>query len=403
MSEENNLLGSFSPTAGLLQVGSQIGSIYQGNHHDFAPRIGLAWDLSGRKTTVLRAGYNILYSSLIPMQAFTGIAGGQNGSTGGVATIPTGAVFVVNGVSKTGHRQHDCGRESLRFPAGVGSPLALNWQNNGPNQPIFFRSEYGRVRRRQQRRCGQCDFSVQHLVRGPASRRSLRAELEHRRPARVHAYAYARRFLRRQPWLRAPWTSGHQSRDSHSRQRECHSRSLRRAVPIFRFHLQRNAKSLYIELQCLLQTHRDPEDGAAGFLSSPAGYTYSHSLDDDSGSIVVQYLPQDSRNPLAEYASSDFDIRHRFTFSATYKLPGRKSVGQLLEGWEVNSVLTLQTGQPWYGNDTVDNISGTNEFADRWDFVGNPHDFMSGNSSIPVLLRRRFQPVPGTNITCTAS
>ena len=83
-------------------------------------------------------------------------------------------------------------------------------------------------------------------------------------------------------------------------------------------------------------------------LSFLASYTYSHSLDGDSVNIN-QYLPQDSRNPGAEYASSDFDIRHRFTFSATYRLPGKKSLAQLLEGWEVNSVLTLQTGQPWYG------------------------------------------------------
>ena len=63
-------------------------------------------------------------------------------------------------------------------------------------------------------------------------------------------------------------------------------------------------------------------------LSFTAGYTYSHSLDDDSYNIG-QYLPQDSTHPGREYASSDFDIAHRFTFSMSYALPGKKSPGQL--------------------------------------------------------------------------
>jgi len=97
----------------------------------------------------------------------------------------------------------------------------------------------------------------------------------------------------------------------------------------------------------------------------------------------INFLPQDSTHPGLEYASSDFDITHRFTFSVTYAIPGKKAPAQLLQGWELNSIVTVQTGQPWYGNDQGDNISGTSEFADRWDFVGNPHDFKSGNSSIP--------------------
>jgi hypothetical protein len=133
-------------------------------------------------------------------------------------------------------------------------------------------------------------------------------------------------------------------------------------------------------------------------LSFLASYTYSHSLDDNSINIG-QNIPQDARNPGLEYASSDFDIRHRFTFSITYAIPGKKSFGQMLEGWELNSILTLQTGQPWFGNDTVDNLSGTSEFADRWDFIGHTGDFKSGNSSIPYCLGSDFSNAGG--VTCT--
>ena len=47
-----------------------------------------------------------------------------------------------------------------------------------------------------------------------------------------------------------------------------------------------------------------------------------------------------------EYASSDFDIRHRFTFSLTYCIPGKKGFAQMLEGWQINSIVTLQSAQP---------------------------------------------------------
>ena len=75
-----------------------------------------------------------------------------------------------------------------------------------------------------------------------------------------------------------------------------------------------------------------------------------------------------------------------------------KSPGQLLQGWELNSVVTVQTGQPWYGNDQANNISGTGENTDRWDFFGNPGDFKSGNSSIPFCTGN-FETNGG--VTCT--
>jgi hypothetical protein len=37
----------------------------------------------------------------------------------------------------------------------------------------------------------------------------------------------------------------------------------------------------------------------------------------------------DSSNPGRDYAASDFDIRHRFTFTASYAIPGKNGFGQL--------------------------------------------------------------------------
>ena len=67
-------------------------------------------------------------------------------------------------------------------------------------------------------------------------------------------------------------------------------------------------------------------------LSMVAGYTYSHALDDVGANWDFGYgsgLPQNAHNPGAEYANSDFDMRHRLTISLTYAIPGRKGYGQM--------------------------------------------------------------------------
>ena len=85
-------------------------------------------------------------------------------------------------------------------------------------------------------------------------------------------------------------------------------------------------------------------------LSMVAGYTYSHALDDVGANWDFGYgsgLPQNAHNVAAEYASSDFDMRHRLTVSLTYAIPGRSGFGQMREGWEINSIITLESPQPW--------------------------------------------------------
>jgi hypothetical protein len=118
-------------------------------------------------------------------------------------------------------------------------------------------------------------------------------------------------------------------------------------------------------------------------LSFILGYSYSHALDQGSDNRAPQ--ASNSLNPRGEYGSSDFDIKHRLTLSLTYAIPGRKSVAQLLEGWQLNSIITLQTGQPWNVVDTGNDTSLTGESGDRWDFFGNPSDFKAVFGGIPFF------------------
>jgi hypothetical protein len=127
-------------------------------------------------------------------------------------------------------------------------------------------------------------------------------------------------------------------------------------------------------------------------LSFLAGYTYSHGLDNTSANFGANFLPVDSSHPASLYGSSDFDVRHRFTLTTSYVLPGRKSPGQILQGWQLNSVVTLASGAPWTPRDATNDFSGTNQvnelasYGQLWNFYGNTGDFTPGRGvTIPFF------------------
>jgi hypothetical protein len=135
-------------------------------------------------------------------------------------------------------------------------------------------------------------------------------------------------------------------------------------------------------------------------LSFTTGYTYAHGL--DTGSLNrFGGLPQDSNNPQLEYGPSDTDIRHRLTVTATYNIPGIKGFGQILEGWQINTIVTYQTPQPWIAFDSSDFISGTGENADRWNIVGDALDFPSGKNGNPrCAVTAPGLPFTPANVAC---
>jgi hypothetical protein len=55
----------------------------------------------------------------------------------------------------------------------------------------------------------------------------------------------------------------------------------------------------------------------------------------------------------------------------------------MLEGWHLNAMVNIQSALPWSVQDTTNDLSGTGEFIDRWNFYGNPSDF-SGRGAVPV-------------------
>jgi hypothetical protein len=115
-------------------------------------------------------------------------------------------------------------------------------------------------------------------------------------------------------------------------------------------------------------------------VSFVVGYTFAHAMamSPDNWSFSN---PIDANHTRSLYGPSDFDTRHRFTYTLTYAVPGIKTPAQLLEGWSINSIVSMQSGLPWGVNDNTTDFSGTGAInaqasvGERWNFFGNPDDF----------------------------
>jgi hypothetical protein len=89
-------------------------------------------------------------------------------------------------------------------------------------------------------------------------------------------------------------------------------------------------------------------------LSFDAAYTYSHSIDDISDVLGVLVNDsanfQDPRNPSSNRASSQFDLRHRFSVYHLWEIPWTKRfhgfAGKALDGWALNGIFSMQSGFP---------------------------------------------------------
>ena len=124
-------------------------------------------------------------------------------------------------------------------------------------------------------------------------------------------------------------------------------------------------------------------------LSGFAGYTFSKSLDDDSDGIDFNFatvaFPQNSYDLASERGPSNFDTRDRFTAAFTYALPRLGSKKRLGEGWQVNTIVTAQSGRP------VPIVSANDTSG------GDPSDpsLVFASSATPADFHQRPNLVPG--------
>jgi len=376
-SEAHNLLGNFDPTLGMIQLGSShMSSIYNGDHTNFAPRLGVAWDVTGRGTTIVRAGFGMAYE-LLTMNTFLSQQNTNNAPTLGLGVIPTGANIVVNGVTTPGSGTIQT--TGINFP---GSALPNPWPGTA-SAPFYPANSTSAVV------CGD-GVTLPSGATDPGPCSILGMDRNYTTPYVSTWTLGVQHAFSGELSLEADYVGNHGSNLTGIRDVNQGNVQLgtfptpgayATTFPYLGFiNMMGNLyRSNYNGLQVTF-TGRNYH----GF-SFIAGYTFAHALDNMSFNWN-QYLPQDSLHPGADYASSDFDIRNRFTLSLTYQIPGKDSWGQMLKGWQLNSIITLQNGQPW----NVIDYNGTYGFSqsgegtDRWDFFGNPSDFKSnGTHGIP--------------------
>jgi hypothetical protein len=120
-------------------------------------------------------------------------------------------------------------------------------------------------------------------------------------------------------------------------------------------------------------------------------YTYSHNFSDYVDNLTAGSTPANAYNYALERSNSPFDTRHRFVGNALWNLPigvggrvlnGGGLVSRVAGGWQLNSIVTLQTGVPFTVTANDQSQTGSNHQS-RANCVSDPY---SGATSDPSLL-----------------
>ncbi len=85
-------------------------------------------------------------------------------------------------------------------------------------------------------------------------------------------------------------------------------------------------------------------------LQVGASYTYSHSTDEQSG-LGLFYNGNNALDLRSGYGLSDFDRTHVINFNYVFQIPDMASkstfAGKVVDGWSLNGITVLQSGQPY--------------------------------------------------------
>lgn len=374
--ERNDMLANFNPSAatGLVQESGSNKYLWNPDYTEFEPRLGVAWDVTGKGTTVVRAGAGVVDTTLLFINTISTPQGAQ------LNAVPTGFTYYqVNGTKVAGTGTINTGTINL-------NNTQLAWQTGAP---VFGSGSTGSLA------CGNglgqnnpnggtgatnpanpapCNISIMNPNWKPGYVTTWTLSVEH---AITNNLALNVAYVGTHGGdldvitdINQPALGSANGKSAPTSEAEQIRRPYYSQFPYFGKILEYNdyAWSNYNALQVSIK------ERASHGLTLNAGYTYSHTLDfsnDDTNSNNVM----NSLDPALEYADSKADPRHRGYLTLTYLVPGRKSFGQMLEGWQINSTVTLLGAYAWNAADTTSDISGTGESLDRWTLVGSPSNF----------------------------
>ncbi len=357
--EKKNLLSNItgiSPAAGtgtftLTQVGQPgLSSLYNPDKRDFAPRVSIAWDVTGKGKTVVRAGYGIFFDSFSQDMV--------------LGHLPYAPFF------DPGPAYNNIGPAAILSTGAVGGPIVAGSPVYAPTTTCSFECDvFGFDRNIKTPYMENYNLNIQHQL---TSKTVLQLGYVGSQGHRLWRF-----FDLGQPSaaaINAADIACNCINDFGSAARPLAGN------PYGAFYvLQENSsgKSNYNSLQASLRVN-----GWHG-ITSIVNYVWSKSLDNSSDGEDFEpnaAQPNDSTQPNLEYGPSNFNVPNRFTWIFGYNLPQMDgSMQKLRNGWGMNSAVTLQSGQPFQFNyNFEDDFSGSGNAFDRPDVVGpivyHPHD-----------------------------
>ncbi|MGH9501908.1 MAG: carboxypeptidase regulatory-like domain-containing protein [Terriglobales bacterium] len=346
-------------------------SLGQGDHNDFGPRLGFAWDMFGDGKTSLRGGFGVAYEGTLynplsnsrwnlPYYSFNSATNGYGGDVNDVIYGPTtctgtgissvcqpsgGAQFGPGGVVPT---YLGTGSNPNMGPGAQATGNLGGWDAANPNQaqltgivfPEGIRDPYvyNYFLSVQREITTHTTLEVDYV--GDAGHKLFRSEQ-----------------INREPGMRLP--TGECLTDNFGRN-WCGLAGQRLNANYGNLRNWRNSvNSIYSGLQASLKHQL-----SRGVLFN-VNYTYSHAIDNGStwhsgattanGAAGGEGYSSDVTLPGLDRGNSIFDIRQRLVLNYVWELPGKNlhgALGAIAGGWSLNGIWSFQSGAHWQPYDS---------------------------------------------------
>jgi Carboxypeptidase regulatory-like domain/TonB dependent receptor/TonB-dependent Receptor Plug Domain len=275
------------------------------SRHNFAPRVGLAWDVGGDGRMAIRGGTGLYYDT-----------DGTFNSSFGIAAFTPPFAPTVNLQNPT--------FPTPAFPANVttAGALALRTLDYRIKQPrawtynVNVQRELGNDMVATIGYAGSHGYNLVSAIEGNPVVPTIQSD---------GTLFFAAGAPRRNP----AWTSI----------------DLRTS----------NGRSTYNSLQAMLQKRF-----AKGYQVQ-LSYTLSKTMDNtvaqlNVDSVNTSVYAQNPYDPNADWAAAPFDIRHVFAANATWEIPARSN-NAFLSGWQINTIVSLRSGLPFSPSISTSNWS----------------------------------------------
>jgi Carboxypeptidase regulatory-like domain/TonB dependent receptor len=371
--DAHNAFGNFDPStsSGMVQqTGGQ--PLYKTSKLDFGPRVGLAWDVTGKGTTVIRGGTSVAYDTT-PIDALVTFQGAS------LPSIPTGFTLY----NADGTIRQSSGNIQSGVPVLQGSQL--NWVYNAPGAPVVpvFNAGPSALT------CGNGMpvSSAPDAAVNPAPCSLLAKNPDAPRSRMITWTAGIQHAFTNDLSLNAAYVGTHAGglpeyvnvnqptpgdNDPNAEQQR---RPFYNQFPYFGNILVYSnvGYSNYHALQLNLL------ERTSHGLTLNAAYTLAHAMTTQSGESDNFPFLKDSTNVSSSYAPMNSTPRHHLGITVSYNIPGKSGFGQILEGWSVNSAVNVWSGVGVDLNDFIIDFSGTGNIipfqGNYWNLYGNASDF----------------------------